>query len=297
MEDEIGCPDAISGIDLNYDDASACVLLCNYHPIYSISRVICENKGTHLEYTFPDITDIYHTKYSGTQYRVNKMSLYVPGLHTYENSTMSAELVINHLSETNDGKSLNVCIPVEGGGIKDSLLDSLIAQTLELSNSGSSGLTMLSIPDFDISMIIPNRPFYSYTGQDMFKPCIPGNNDAEFLVFDKKASIKISTSTLNNLTSNITRAVINPSSVGSHKLYYNMNGPTHTTSDEIYISCQPTGSSDETTPLYLNGSKNYILAQMLILFGSVVGIALIIFLIKFVQQYRADGLTDNADAG
>ena len=305
------CPNAVSGIALKYKDASACVSLCNYQPIYSISEVVGENKGTHLEYNFPSSGN--NTKYRGYLYTVNKMSLYVPGLHQYEDEdvAMRAELVIHHLPE-NGGKSFNVCIPVQGGGTKDTLLDSLITQTLSLSNSSSSDPTTIAIPEFDISLLIPDRPFYSYIGKDMFTQCINTINDADFIVFVKSAVIKISNSTLNQLEGNIDRSVIDPSSDDSHIVYYNKNGPTRTTADdyttngptsttedEIYISCQPTGSSDETTPLYLDkllylitplyldSSIKEFIIKVAIGLGCAVGIAMIILLIIRVRSYRA----------
>ena len=277
------CQNATTGINIVLGDASACSLLCSYHPIYTIPYAInCKHQGTHMEYTFT--TDDYKTIYKGKQYNASKMRLYQPSLHTYKGANLPAELVIHH-NRKDDPRELNVCIPIESGGPRTTIVGELIHMSLTYANNKGSEAS-INIPDFDISSIIPKAPFYSYTRMYGFDDCA---TEADFIVFDDSASIKIRTNIMTSLLSSISDSSANIA-VGV-PYYYNGNGPTRTTSEEIYIDCHPTNSSDETTPYYMKDSVETVSSKKLFknmfkdLFKNDVVTTVIVFIVAMLVLY------------
>ena len=278
------------GINIVLEDASACSLRCNYHPIYTIPYGITgTNEGSYLEYTFTN--NDYSTIYNGSSYRASTMRLYQPSLHTYDGEELPAELVIQHTMESSN-KELNVCIPIESGGPRTNNVGKLIAMTFEYANSQGSD-TIINLPNFDISSIIPRKPFFSYTGTNTSGDC---GSVADFIVFGDSASIKISRDIMTALQNGITDSSANIAE--GLPYYYNENGPTLTTSGEIYIDCQPISSSDETTPYYTKGAvetvslrklfknmfKNMFKNKILVASGVIIALLLIILILARLFQ-------------
>jgi hypothetical protein len=93
----------------------------------------------------------------------------------------------------------------------------------------------LNISNFNLQNIIPRKPFFAYSI----------NND-DFIVFGEIDAIPLSSSTINTLQQIIQPF---PLPMPSAPLFYNSKGPISglQIGDGLYISCQPTGSSDEET--------------------------------------------------
>ena len=101
--------------------------------------------------------------------------------------------------------------------------------------SAANETTNLSINGFTLQDIVPSKPFYSYTDS---------NND-DFIVFDITNAIGLNASIITTLQQIITPF---PLPTPGGQLFFNSTGPNTTSIGEgIYISCQPTGSSDEET--------------------------------------------------
>jgi hypothetical protein len=89
--------------------------------------------------------------------------------------------------------------------------------------------------------IVPSKPFYSYTS---------ASDNTDFIVFDITNAIPLSSSTITTL-----QQIIKPFPLPTPggKLFFNSSGPNTTKVGEgIYISCKPTGSSDEETAVTYN---------------------------------------------
>jgi hypothetical protein len=130
--------------------------------------------------------------------------------------------------------------------------------------------------------IVPNKPFYNYSDSE--------NNN--WVVFGILNGISINSSTLNSLTQ-----IIQPYSISTSgkSLFFNSKGPNSSGTaigDGIYISCQPTGSSEEETAVsYSKNETNYNLSSMLnnpttlLIFQILIGC--IVFIVVFFSMNYA----------
>ena len=140
----------------------------------------------------------------------------------------------------------------------------------------------MTISNFNLQDIVPNKPFINLS--------VKGGN---IIVFGFLDAISISSSSLDTLKElcKPTRQIAkkNP----SEGLFYNSSGPNTTKSlgDGIYISCNPTGNSTETTevtyeknkPIYDIGdileNPNFILVMQTII------ACLVFILICYIWNY------------
>ena len=120
-----------------------------------------------------------------------------------------------------------------------SVASGLLTQIIQnvSSNAPSNGnSTNLNLSGFTLQDIVPFKPYFNYTNTT-------AGLSGDYLVFGKMDAISLDESTLKTLSNIITPFPIDM--VGG-KLLYNPNGPNSSSSKEgIYISCQPTGSSEE----------------------------------------------------
>jgi len=102
--------------------------------------------------------------------------------------------------------------------------------TQSASTTGSS--TIQGIPTFSVSDILPKKPFYTYTSTD---------NIITSIVFDLSNSINISSDAF-LIILNIPYELSSTSqTISISDISINSTGPISTTSDDIYIDCQPVG--------------------------------------------------------
>jgi hypothetical protein len=132
---------------------------------------------------------------------------------------------------------LNVCIPFTSSS-ESSSASQLITEviTLVASNAPSEGdSTNLNISSFNLQTIVPRKPFFTYL-----------QDTTDWIVFGQIDAIPLSSSTISTL-----QQIITPYQMGTPggDLYYNSKGPISGVQigNGIYISCQPTGSSQEET--------------------------------------------------
>ena len=109
------------------------------------------------------------------------------------------------------------------------------------------------LKEFNLQNIIPNKPFYSYKESD----------SSEWIVFGILEAIPLSSSTLSTLSK-----IIKPFqlSVTGGALFINSSGPNSSGNigDGIYISCKPTGSSEEEIPVeYSKNTVTYDFSNLL----------------------------------
>ena len=237
----MSCSNATAPINIVYNLAKDCQLKCDYEPHYDFTTVSAENKGEYIAYTFGETNTA--TTFNTEIYNVTEMRLYHPSLHQYGGKATSAEILISHINVSRNTR-LIVCIPVEiGESLEESLMESLIGQVVSRANT-EGGITAVDTTSFTISSLVPLKPYYSYNGTTPFNPC---NETANYVVFDKSDSIKISSSSLKDL-----KSIINPNSYqvkeNTAGYFYNKNGPikSNNSDDDIYIDCRPAGSEGKT---------------------------------------------------
>ena len=215
-----------------------------------------------------------------------------PSIHLFNNSLEPAEIVIEHVP-IKGGNNLLVGIPIKSSS-ESSTASNLITELIQdvANNAPSQGnSTNINISGFTLDKIVPNKPFYSYTS---------GNND--WIVFSDLEAIPLNSNTLAKLGKIIKPFPI-PTSA-DNGLFYNSSGPNSTTSgnigEGIYISCQPTGSSQEETAVtYETNPTIYDLSTMLnnpnvsLLFQVIIG-CIVFILVFLVLNYVYTYFTSDA---
>jgi len=223
-----------------------CDLKCAYNFDYPTTNVIAYNEGIFIALRFDNQTSTPVT-FNNTKYNVVQMLISSPSIHLFNGSKTAAELIIMH-SPQNGGPYFSVCIPiVQSDNSSDA--SNLVTEIIQLVSSGAPATgetTTLSISNFTLNNIVPKKPFYNFNSTLLGGSCIAYGNTF---------AIPLSQTTLSKLTSII--KPFNISDTNDGELFINSNGPNQTSSsDGIYISCSPTGNSEETTDTTSNTTTN-----------------------------------------
>ena len=165
---------------------------------------------------------------------------------------------------------LYVCVPITkstqtttSGDILTSIITSVS------SNAPSVNETTAFNSIFNLSEFVPNKPFINYSGTS-------GLN-GQVIVFSLVDAIPLSSDTLNTLSE-----IIEPSTLtlAGGNLFFNPDGPNSSTAaDGIYISCKPTGESEEKEEVLFTSSSTVNFSSILkssILRGIVMAIVFIV---------------------
>lgn len=278
----------MSNINISQQNVTgACDFKCAYNFKYQDSSTTAINNGSFVSLTY-DNGSTPPVLFNNQSYTVGSIVIYTPSIHNYNNSQTQAELCIEH-TPVSGGPLLFVCIPIVSS-TNSSTSSNLITQVIQgvTSNAPSNGeTTNLNISGFNLNNIIPNKPYYNY---------LDGANNS-WIVFGIANAIPINGSVLGSLSQVIGNSGL--SAQGSY-LFYNSNGPNtsgNSGGDGIYISCQPTGSSEEeTTVSYQKPQTSFDLgtsAITVVLIQILTGCA--IFILIFVSvNYMYNYLTSDS---
>jgi carbonic anhydrase len=212
-----------------------CDLKCAYNFSYTEINSTAKNNNVMIKLT-PDNSAIPPVTYNTEKYNVSTIYITSPSLHTFNDKQVNAEIFIQHVP-VKGGQNLIVAIPIISSS-ESSTASNLITQIIQnvSTNAPRNGeSTNLNISGFTLQNIVPSKPFFSYTD----------TNNENWIVFPIKDAIPLNSTTLTTL-GQIIKPYPLPMTGGD--LFFNSNGPnSNKTSSEIYISCNPTGSSTETT--------------------------------------------------
>jgi hypothetical protein len=210
--------------------AGKCNLKCAYSFTYSPTQLISKNRGVVLSLT-PDKTRAPPVTYNLHKYSVDQINIIHPSKHLYNGRKTDAEFIIIH-TPILGGKPLHVCIPivVSGSGLSSEASESV---TQIIADSAKMDKSTIITKLINLSNIVPNRPYFSYAND---------TNDA--LLFAPVHGIMIQPNTLETLKSTISPNIQTASTPNG--IFFNKNGPNSSADNSgIYISCQPTGHSEE----------------------------------------------------
>lgn len=223
-----------------------CDLKCAYNFDYPTTSLVATNTGVLINIKCDNQTSTPVT-FNNTKYSVEEMFISAPSIHLFNGINTPAEFIIVHNPQTG-GPKLSVCIPIiQSSNSNDAT--NLVTEIIQLVSSGAPSVgetTTLNISNFTLNDIVPKKPFYNFNSN------ILGN----CIVYGGTFAIPLSQSTLSTLSSIIKPYSLND--MGDGNLFFNSTGPNQSTSgsDGIYISCQPVGSSQETTDTTTNTNKN-----------------------------------------
>lgn len=267
-----------------------CDLKCSYNYKYHESNSLATNNGVFLSYSYDKGTTspvVYNTH----NYYVSKINIYSPSLHKFNDNYTNAEIVIEHAPEIG-GETLYVCIPIIASADTSDASSVLteIIQGVANNAPAINETTNLNLSNFNLDKIVPAKPFFSYTGTQGLT--------GQVIVFSKINAIPLNEKLLTNLTKIIKPY---PITINGGNLFFNSEGPNNVqlNNDGIYISCQPTGSSEEETDVTSNKNPtNYNLysitkdPNIILIFQIFVACILFIvlfFLLNFAYNYFISG--------
>jgi carbonic anhydrase len=277
-------------IDISKKNVSGkCDLKCAYNFQYPESNTTAKNQGVLINLSY-DNSKTPPVTYNTQKYSVAQVIISSPSLHLFNGATTDAEILIIH-TPVKGGPELFVCIPIKSSS-ESSDASYLLKEIIDITgtNAPSEGeSTNLSISGFTLDKIVPNKQYYSYTDQ--------GTND--WIVFGILDAIPLNSATITTL-----QKIIKPYPVPmiGGELFINTTGPNSTkVGDGIYISCKPTGSSnEETTVEYTKNTPSYDFANILdnpvtkLIFQIIVGCILFIIvfmLFNYIYQFITTGET------
>ena len=214
-----------------------CNLKCSFSSKYEVSNSSATNNDIYVSVTY-DKQSMPPVLFNYQKYNVSSVKIYSPSLHSYDGAKVPAEIIIEHQPVTS-GSVLNVCIPILQSS-DNSKAGQVVSQIIEkvAANAPSKGnTTKLNLSGFTLQNIIPNKPYFNYTNQE----------GVNHILFSKLDAIPVNQNLLTSLSK-----IIKPYqlTIPETKLFFNSDGP-NTKNDlakqGIYISCNPTGNSEETT--------------------------------------------------
>tara|TARA_B100000902_G_C27312183_1_gene919071 strand:+ start:508 stop:1467 length:960 start_codon:yes stop_codon:yes gene_type:complete len=253
-------------MNINKNTIGKCEKKCEYSFDYPSTNLVARNKGQYISFR-PEPQRESPVRFNGQKYDVKTMKLYQPSVHTFGGTKSDAELMIEHVSTTG-GQRLMVCVPVDTKSNYDTTLDKLIYRVSKFAPTSGGDAGEIALPNFSFDSLVPNKPYFSYKGK------LPASemNDYEYevIVFGKEHATLITQNgrqTLQNLikkhpygaAGNIgIESFIGRQNIEGFDVHYNENGPNSNENGkgEIYIECQPTGHSDETTTVQVPSSTN-----------------------------------------
>jgi hypothetical protein len=210
-----------------------CDLKCSYQFKYPESSSTAKNNGVVINLTY-DTRSISPVTYNNQKYNVSNISIVSPSIHIFNDNKMAGEIMIEH-TPINGGNNLNICIPFMTSS-ESSPASNLITEIIKKvsTNAPSEGNTT-NIGMITLQKVVPRKPFYAYNDK---------TND--YIVFGVIDAIPINSRTIQTL-----QQIIKPYELSTpgENLFYNSKGSISglQIGDGIYISCQPTGSSQEET--------------------------------------------------
>ena len=211
-----------------------CDMKCSYNFKYSESNSTAKNNGVLIQLTY-DSTNIPPVVYNNVKYVVDNITIVSSSIHTFDSNSMPGEIIITH-NPQNGGNTLKVCIPFTSSS-ESSNASQIITDIINkvATNAPSEGNSTNLNMSFSLQSIIPRKPFFVYS-----------EGTTDWIVYGELDAIPLSSTTISTLQK-IIKAFPIPTPGGD--LFYNSKGPTSGVQlgDGIYISCQPTGSSEEET--------------------------------------------------
>ena len=214
----------------------SCIEKCSYNFKYPKTYLKIMNMDTYLLMKFLDPLDEKLTKvtYNNADYKIRGIFLLWPSMHNFNGKKVDGELIVQHISNT--GKILWVCVPIKKSEYSSTqALSNILDESSKLANKSNMEFSYQN-DDFSLQDLIPQKPFYSYTLNSV--------EDVAFIVFDPINAINIDSKKFTDIFQKIIKE--NKGSFPTTDLiYYNEKGPNlDKLNDGIYISCNPTGESE-----------------------------------------------------
>lgn len=236
--------DAPVNINQNPSKYTNCSERCSFSFNYANSSTIIKNKGTYLKFKYEQGSDM-NVKYNNVNLGVQDVRLYIPSLNNYNGEETMGELIVHHVDLEGKGLNILVCVPISTSFAKSKAnhyMNSIIDHIPSV-NDQSTINHVFSLNDF-----IKHVPFYTLKTS---LPYSPYNGEYTMIVMDKKkGGIVLSDANIKKLKKvmNIEASRTTPTNPNNDLVFYNKTGATNpdttdSSTDDIWIDCNPTGDS------------------------------------------------------
>ena len=281
----MSCPTATAPIDINLSTISGkCDFKCKYSFKYNNSACVATNRSDYISLSY-DKSSSPPVLYNAVGYDVQEVRIYSPSLHSYAGSKTDAELVIVHMSNSGS-KPLLVCVPItiNNSTSTSAQLFSAIIETVSNNAPADGETTTVNTDNYNLSDLVPKKPYFSYTATEPYQPC---STIVDYVVFSTlNASLDITQDSLDLFN---TFMMDNPYDVktGTEFFYNEKGSEINMGNGEIYIDCQPVGSSEETvnvvtkTSTYDFSINDFFKNPIVILILGSLGFIIILFVINY----------------
>ena len=216
--------------------------------------------------------------FNGNTYNVDNIEIYSPSLHLFNGVKQDGEVIITH-KQTSIGGPLIVCIPLSSSNTQSTEATQIITDIINGSSQLKNGDSInIKLNDYNLNNIVPLSPFYYYEESN-------GNN---IIVYGLKQAISINASVILTL-----QTIITPFADTKYPAvdyyYFNKYGPSmgDLGDGQIYIDCQPTGNSEDTTQVeYSKSAINNDLGSILNSKVTIFIISVFIIIVLLIIIYK-----------
>lgn len=258
--------------------AGACDLKCRLTFAYQPSATsVASNNKTYIKVTY-DAGRTPPVTYNGDQFEVQELLLYAPSIHRFNGASVAAELVVSHFSNKTS-QTLQICLPVLSGSATDPVLAAILTAA-----SGSAQGSQLRTT-IDLQKIVPSaKPFFTATD----------SSNVMWIIFDKTSALTVSATDAKRLTSTLVAPNYAVCPSGSRVFLNTKGANTSGNKDGIYIDCQPTGSSEETTDVTTTKTQFDVADSENIQYALYIAGILLLVVVVLVVLYYAAGYAQRA---
>lgn len=224
-----------------------CFYKCKYDFVYlNIGTCNAINQENMIQLDYPENRN-ETIKYNNLTYSPRQIFIYYPSYFNYYDTSningkkADAEISIYHTNESSSPLIVNIPIYIstDTNSVASSLVTEIIKNVSKNAPGKNEQTTINFVNNFSLKNIIPVKPFYTF--YDTTK-------SSKYIIFGNENSINISSDTYNNMLSKILKEYTASSTKKNNQfIYYNLNGPnSNPEENDIYISCNPTGNSEDT---------------------------------------------------
>ena len=258
-----------------------CDLKCALNFDYQTTSLVATNNGIQISLQV-DNQNTPPVTFNSEQLKAINFTITSQSSFLYNGVQAPGEIGILHES-VNGGPILVILIPLYESTNSNSATDLITEIITNVASSAPSDgeQTTINLNNFSLQNIVPEKPFYTYSIGEVINVVVYGINNG----------IPLTQSTLSTLSSILTATPLTIFEPGT-ELFYNKLGPNLSGSGEgIYISCNPTGTSESTTDVQVKNSttsttndlgnmfNNPLIVQ--VFFGCLIFIAIFFFVSLF----------------
>ena len=263
-----------------------CNMKCDYSFLYNLSSCNVTNiENTMLKFSYDNNPNGNpQAGYNGIEYNVDEVIIIAPSYHLFNGQQTTAEMFVVHSPVISGNAILIVAIPITTISNamyslitpSSQLINDMLEQSIQLVPKGGETAT-LNLPSYSLEYVVPKKRYFTYTAT---------NENTQWVVYGVNNAIQI----IEGIAFALTKKILTEPSDWANNQYplFMSQGPAvdlqmTSSSDEIYIDCQPIGSStEETNVTYITSSRSQ---NSVMFFIYVIFFLLVLFVIYMIFSY------------